>query len=229
MKKIILANPARNPGYRLKAKSRKAASDRYLSMEECQRLLSAVIGEDHLAIRILIQLGLWSEELFALRRDDVIGDVLRIDEAMVDGSPAPVKTEASDASVFIPPDLQIEMRSWLECLGRDPRGWLLPAPKGGPWLAQNYLNRILKPAAVRARVGISIRRTAKGTEVETTDVNFQVLRRTCATLFGAKAKRSQGHAGATPARRSYGHLAALSKVDSRQRESGSPGLRGRAD
>ena len=72
--------------------------------------MSAVVGEDHLAIRILIQLGLRSEELFALRRDDVIGDVLRIDEAIVDGFPAPVKTDASDASVYIPPDLQVEMQ-----------------------------------------------------------------------------------------------------------------------
>ena len=188
MKKTILANPARNPGYRLKAKSRKAVSERYLSMQECQRLLSAVVGVDHLAIRILIQLGLRSEELFALRRDDVIGDVLRIDEAIVDGLPAPVKTDASDASLYIPPDLQVELRGWLECLGPDPRGWLLPAPKGGPWLSQNYLNHVLKPAAIRARVGIFRRQTGKGKEVESTDVNFQVLRRTCATLFGAKAK-----------------------------------------
>jgi integrase len=188
MKKIMLANPARNPGYRLKAKSRTAVADRYLSMEECQRLLSEVVGGDHLAIRILIQLGLRSEELFALRRDDVIGDALRIDEAIVDGTSSKVKTDASDASVYIPPDLRIELRGWLECLSSDPRGWLLPAPKGGPWLAQNYLNRVLKPAAVGARVGISARRTGKGEEVETTDVNFQVLRRTCATLFGAKAK-----------------------------------------
>src|SRR5438094_7802071 len=62
MKKLIPANPARNPGYRLKAKSRKAVSGRYLSMEECQRLLSVVSGADHLAFRIFIQLGLRSEE-----------------------------------------------------------------------------------------------------------------------------------------------------------------------
>jgi hypothetical protein len=31
MKKIIAANPARNPGYRLKAKSRKQVSERYLT------------------------------------------------------------------------------------------------------------------------------------------------------------------------------------------------------
>ena len=37
MKKIIAANPARNPGYRLKAKSRKQVSERYLSLDECRR------------------------------------------------------------------------------------------------------------------------------------------------------------------------------------------------
>jgi hypothetical protein len=57
MKKIIPANPARNPGYRLKAKSRKPVSQRYLSMEECQRLLSVVVGAGHLAFRFFIQLG----------------------------------------------------------------------------------------------------------------------------------------------------------------------------
>ena len=188
MKKIIAANPARNPGYRLKAKSRKYVSERYLSLDECRRLLSAVSGGDHLAIRILIQLGLRSEELFALRRDDVLGDALRIDEALVEGVSAPVKTDASDASVYIPPDLQIEMQGWLEWLPPDPRGWLFPAAMGGPWSAQNYLNRVLKPAAVCAGVGVFTRRSRKGDAVHSTDVNFQVLRRTCATLFGAKAK-----------------------------------------
>ena len=47
---------------------------------------------------------------------------------------------------------------------------------------------MLKPAAVRARIGVFTRHTPQGEEVESTDVNFQVLRRTCGTLFGAKAK-----------------------------------------
>ena len=188
MKKIIASNPARNPGYRLKAKSRKQVSQRYLSLDECRRLVSEVSGADHLAIRILIQLGLRSEEIFALRRDDVLGDVLRIDEALVEGTPAPVKTDASDASVYIPPDLQAELQGWLEWLDPDPRAWLFPAAMGGPWSAQNYLNRVLKPAAVRAGVGVFTRRSRKGDAVQSTDVNFQVLRRTCATLFGEKAK-----------------------------------------
>jgi integrase len=153
-----------------------------------QRLLAVVSGADHLALRILIQLGLRSEELFALRRNDVIGDMLRIDEAIVEGASARVKTEASEASVYIPPDLKMELGCWLEGLSEDPEAWLFPSPKGHPWGAQNYLNRVLKPAAIRARVGLFKRKTRKGDEVESTDVNFQVLRRTCATLLGAKAK-----------------------------------------
>jgi hypothetical protein len=41
----------------------------------------------------------------------------------------------------------------------DPRAWLFPAAMGGPWSAQNYLNRVLKPAAVRAGVGVFTRRS----------------------------------------------------------------------
>jgi integrase len=188
MKKIIMANPARNPGFRLKAKSRKTPSERYLDMEECRRLLSAVSGADHLAFRILVQLGLRSEELFALRRNDVIADTLRIDEAIVEGARARVKTNASKASVYVPPDLQVELGTWLESVSPDPQAWLFPSPKGHPWGSQNYLNRVLKPAAIRARVGVFKRRNRRHEEVESTDANFQVLRRTCATLFGAIAK-----------------------------------------
>jgi integrase len=78
-------------------------------------------GPDHLIIRILIQLGLRSEELFALRRDDVNGDMLRIDEAIVEGASAPVKTQASDASVYVPPALRFGLHRCLEQIRPDPR------------------------------------------------------------------------------------------------------------
>ena len=48
----------------------------------------------------------------------------------------------------------------------------------------NFLRRVLKPAAIRAGVGVS--KTAAGDV--TTALNFQSLRRTSSTLFGAKAK-----------------------------------------
>jgi hypothetical protein len=50
MKKITAANVARNPGYRLRAKSRKMIIQRYLKIEECQCLLAAVVGGPHLLI-----------------------------------------------------------------------------------------------------------------------------------------------------------------------------------
>lgn len=104
-------------------------------------------GAGHLAFLIFVQLGLRSEELFALRRNDVVEDTLRIDETIVEGASATVKTEASEATVHIPPDLQLEFRCRLESLSANPRAWLFPSPKGLPWGAQNYLNRILKPPA----------------------------------------------------------------------------------
>jgi hypothetical protein len=48
----------------------------------------------------------------------------------------------------------------------------------------NFLNRVLKPAAVNA--GVAMRDL--GESETTSDVNFQSLRRTSSTLFGARAK-----------------------------------------
>jgi len=59
-----------------------------------------VASADRLAFRIFIQLGLRFEELFALRRNDVVEDTLRIDEANVEGASATVKTEASATTVL---------------------------------------------------------------------------------------------------------------------------------
>jgi integrase len=112
-----------------------------------------------LAIRLLVQLGLRSEELFALRRNDVRGAELVIDEAIVDGNTKETKTLAS-AGVFPSSHKGVAMR---------------PA---------NFLRRVLKPAAIRAE--IALRTNAKNEA--STALNFQSLRRTSATLFGAKAK-----------------------------------------
>ncbi len=180
----------RNPARKLKATARKRPSKRALSMDECRRLLSAVIGRDHLILRAFVQLGLRPEEMFALRRDDVSANFLRIDEAIVDGEAAPTKTEASEASVYLPAGLAVELRNWIECSSGEPHNWVFPAQSGGPINAHNYLARTLKPAAIRAGVGVTDtgKKDRSGNPILRTDVNFQVLRRTCATLFGAHAK-----------------------------------------
>jgi hypothetical protein len=90
-----------------------------------------------------------------------------------------VKTEASEAGVYIPPDLAIEIRHWIECSDGEPEDWLFPAALGGCWDHKNYLNRVFKPAAVRAKVGLrdSGKKDDEGNPVFTSDVNSQVLRR----------------------------------------------------
>jgi integrase len=187
---IIVEDPTED----LRAKSKRRVCERYLSMDECRRLLSVFIGRDHLIVRISIQLGLRPEETFALRRNDVLGDQLRIDEALVYGKSGPVKTEASHAFVYIPPDLQTELRHWLEISEGDPHDWLFRPSRGrksnGPLNPNNYRERVLQPGAIKAGVGVieTGKKDEKGRAILKTDVDFQALRRTCATLFGDKAK-----------------------------------------
>ncbi len=185
-RKIMTENPTED----LRAKSRKRPSERTLTMDECQRLLSAVTGRDHLIFGIFVQLGLRPEETFALRRDDVERDRLRIDEALVEGEPAPTKTEASDDYVYVPPSLQVELRTWLERTDGEPNDWLFQPTHGrrGHMNQNNYRERVLQPAAIRAGVGVYSAKGKDGKPVQKTDVDFRVLRRTCATLFGGYAK-----------------------------------------
>lgn len=185
-KRIVTDNPCED----LKAKSKNQVCERILSVDECRRLFGAVLGRDGLILRIFIQLGLRPEELFALRRDDLEGETLRIDEAIVEGRPAPVKTKASEAPVCLPPQLASDIRAWIDCSLGEPHDWLFSADRGRPIDAHNYLARVLKPAAVRAGVGVKDtgKRDKDGEPILSSDVNFQALRRTCATLFGSFAK-----------------------------------------
>jgi integrase len=180
-RELIQHNPAR----KLRAKPRRRSCSLAHTLEECDRLLAQVSGADHVAIRLLIQLGLRSEELFALRRNDVQGSTLVIDEAIVGGEAKETKTTASAATMYLTPDLQRELEHYLGTLSDDPGGWLFPSNrKGVPARPGNFLNRVLKPAAVRA--GLEVLNTGKGEP--TSAVNFQSLRRTSSTLFGARAK-----------------------------------------
>ena len=187
-RKIITENPTED----LRVRSKTRPCERYLSLDECRQLVSQLTGRDHLIVRTLIQVGLRPEELFALRRDDVQGDVLRVDEALVEGKPAPVKTEASEGCVYIPAELSSELAAWMEENPGEPRDWLFQTTHGRPGhLNQNnYRQRVLQPAAIRAGIGLidTGKKDEKGRSVFKTDVDFRALRRTCATHFGDKAK-----------------------------------------
>jgi hypothetical protein len=117
-----------NPARKLRAKSRKRACNLAHTLEECDLLLSQVSGADHLAIRLLIQLGLRSEELFALRRNDVQSGGLVIDEAIVDGEAKGTRTVASARTFSRGLDVFTITKKWTS----------LPKPRrvGKPWSQQ---------------------------------------------------------------------------------------------
>lgn len=82
------------------------------------------------------------------------GDALRIDEALIEGQPGPVKTVASNAFVYVPPELHVELTTWLETLKGDPQDWMFQPTHGrrGQMNANNYRERVLLPAAQKAGV-----------------------------------------------------------------------------
>lgn len=88
-------------------------------------------------------------------------------------------------SHVLTPELRLELQHYLSTLPDDLNGWLFPSTrKGVPTRPGNFLNRVLKPAAMRA--GISVREL--GMNRQTSALNFQSLRRTSSTVFGARAK-----------------------------------------
>ncbi|MGH9632727.1 MAG: hypothetical protein ACRD7E_30855 [Bryobacteraceae bacterium] len=94
--------------------------------------------------------------------------------------------------MYIPPDLEVELTTWLESSEGTPSEWLFQTEHGrrGFLNANNYRNRILQPAAIRAGVGVidTGKKDQDGKPILKTDVDFRALRRTCATLFGDRAK-----------------------------------------
>jgi integrase len=187
-KKTITENPTED----LRAKSKQRVCERCLTLDECRRLLSVLVGQRSPHCAHVHPTRTAAGELFALRRDDVRGDQLRIDEALVEGQSATTKTQASDDFVYIPPDLEVELREWLECSDGRSTDWLFQPTHGrcGFLNASNYRNRILQPAAIRAGVGVidTGKKDENGEPILRTDADFRALRRTCATLFGDRAK-----------------------------------------
>jgi integrase len=183
--RLITENPAR----RLEMPSQllRPPCERYYSLEEVQRLLSAAHGREHLVLRIFINCGLRPGELFALCEDDVEPGQLCIDEAVKDAERGQrrigdTKTTGSRAYVGISTGLQEELEIWIaarrqkesyHATAPSQSKLLFPTENGTAFRIGNYLKRYLKPLAKKAGIP---------------DLTFQALRRTCATHFQKHGK-----------------------------------------
>ena len=156
-------------------------------------------GRDRLIVRMFLVLGLRPDELFALGRDDRVGsNQIRIDESIspVSGVVEP-KTEASNAFVWLPQTLAVELDFWMEGM-RDQRSeaflFASRSERGTPMSANNFLKRALQKAGERAR---TVMRN-EGIDVPDhflMNLTHQALRRTCATHMQHKGsiKDVQAH------------------------------------
>jgi integrase len=178
----------RNPGRKLELPSKRLRKPcgRFLSLEEVRKLLSAAAAlsfRDRLIVRIFVVCGLRAQEMFVLRVDDVEPGTLRIDEALKETEKGAArigetKNTASNGYVVISPDLEKDIRTWLQIrniadeyhhtAAAAPNDLLFPSETGTPYRIGNYLKRTLKPIAE----GAGIR-----------DLTYQALRRTFATHF----------------------------------------------
>lgn len=169
----------KNPAHTAKLPKFKKGSERFLDMDECKRLLSVAALEstrDYIIVRILLSCGLRPGELFALKDSDILPGQLRVDEAFVRGELGDTKTDDSDTILALPPMLEAQIRDYIR--DNKIKGFLFATRAGTPIATENYLDRTLKPLGVIANIDVE--------EVDgekTSKLNFQVLRRTCATHF----------------------------------------------
>jgi integrase len=174
----LAVNPMRSGTSTIDYQPQRPTSERHLSLEECAALLSALAGRDLLIVRMFIQLGLRPQELFALRRNDVRGEFIRIEEVLIKGRIKKVGNDEAGPGVYVPPDLLSQLENWMKSTGAEDTGWLFPASRSRgssdlPPMNQGlFRSRILKPAAEKAGVP---------------DVDLVALRRTCAKFFAHRA------------------------------------------
>ena len=174
----LRVNPMRSRNSKLSYRSGKITSERHLSIEECGALLGELEGRNLIIVRMFIQLGLRPKELFAIRRNDVKGNFIRIDEILIKGRIKRIASEEAALRVYVPPNLHANISSWMQSKSGQENDWLFPAsrprgPAGRPPVSHDHFrNRILKPAADRAGVP---------------DVDLFALRRTCASFFAHHA------------------------------------------
>ena len=182
----------------------KKVDQRFLTDEEISALLQYFRDNgqrrDELILWILYACALRPGELFALRWNDWDADNsdhLRIDEAFGKSGLDDPKTPRSDSYVYLPAGVRVLLSEWRAWCGDSrPEAFMFPSKRDTPMRYDNYLKRVLKPAA-----------EAVGLE----GITHQMLRRSFSTMAldsGASPKDVQGQMRHTEARMSlyYGKV-----------------------
>jgi integrase len=176
---FLLKDPSRNvtPPLNLRSKNKTV-----LTWDQLRLVLGSLPHRDLVLLTLEMTDALRPSELFALRCRSFEGSKLTIAETVYTGKIRPWgKTKRSLGEVHLPEGLADELWLWKqECPDASPQAFIFPNSDGGFMDTGNYRNRILTPLA--ERLGLP-------------KLNFQVLRRTMATLAQKKGsvKDIQAH------------------------------------
>ena len=184
----------KNPAARLAVpRSGKRPDDLHLTPEQIPVILFHLNDRDRLIVRMFLVLGLRPGEMFALRWNDKLKNSLRIDTSVTDGIEVETKTECSNAAVWLPASIDIELE-WWRSTSQDTRSeaFMFPSRKGTPINTNNFLGRVLREAGKKAGVE---------------GVTHQALRRTCSTYMAqlTNVKDVQTHLRHTTAKTTLEH------------------------
>jgi integrase len=153
-----------------------------LTWHQLRAVLAGVATRDRMLLTLEMTDALRPSELFALRWRSFDGRRLTISETVYKGKIRPFgKTEKSLGAVLLPKGMVDDLWLWKQkCPDSSPDAFIFPNTDGGFMDTGNYRNRILTPLA--EKLGLP-------------KLNFQVLRRTMATLAQRKGsvKDIQAH------------------------------------
>jgi site-specific recombinase XerD len=184
----------KNPALKIDMPPCREPGGEFLTLEECQRLLTVGGERDQLILRVFMVCGLRPSELFALRVNDIGNGELRIDETIVRCQvTSRTKTAGSRASVPLSPELESALRFYALGAKLEENDFLFPSEAGTAISPDNFLDRVLQPLGVLAGID---------------HLTHQMLRRTTATHFQKHAsfKSAQGlmrHANAATTMKHY--------------------------
>jgi len=156
-----------------------------LTWDKLRVVLASLSTKDRVLLTLEMTEALRPSELFALRWRSFDGSKLTITETVYKGQIRPWgKTRRSLGDVHLPKGMADNLWLWKqECPRSSPEAFILPNTDGGFLDTGNYRNRVLTPLA--EKLGLP-------------KLNFQVLRRTMATL--AQKKGSVRHSSSSAAR-----------------------------
>lgn len=140
---------------------------RVMTIEQVQTCFAVLAPRERLIAKCCLLVGLRPGEVFGLRWDQLGANFADIRQRVYRGTVDTPKTDHSFRKAALADRLVAEIEAW-RSVAVDPRGWVFPSEAGTPLSKDNVYRRCMKE-----------RLAAAGLDW----VNFQVMRRTHATLM----------------------------------------------